>query len=459
MKLTLIKPNLGRMNDRRYIDEGRMEPLQLGVLAALTPPEIEVVLYDDRLEDIPFEEPTDLVAVTVETFTARRAYEISAEYRRRGVPVILGGFHPTLLPEEAAEHADALVLGDAEAVWRQVIEDARRAALQPEYRGEWGTPQSGIIARRDLFRGKGYLPLTLLQFGRGCVNSCEFCAINVFFEGQHRVRPVPEVLEEIAAQKRRRLFFIDDNLLADREAAKELFRALIPLKVHWVSQAAIDMVEDPELMELMMRSGCIGLVVGFESIDPRSLASMGKGLNLSTRGDLAGSDDCAASDDFEFYTEPLRIVREHGLQLWAAFTIGHDHDTPASIERTIEFAIEQKFCFAAFNVLTPYPGTPLYERLAVEGRLLFDGKWWIDPRYRFNDATFLPAHMSPQELTDLGFQARRRFNSPGSIIKRAFDFKTNMRSPLRFGVYLKYNPLFRKEVYKKQGMHLGYEKE
>ena len=176
MKLTLIKPNIGRMEHSLYVDEGRMEPLQLGVLAALTPPDVEVALYDDRMEEIPYDKPTDLVAITVETYTARRAYEISAEFRERGVPVILGGMQPTLIPEETAPHADAIFIGDAETGWAEVIEDARRDRLKPVYRAPVGQPQPGVLTRRDLFEGKGYLPVTLLQFSRGCRFACTFCA-------------------------------------------------------------------------------------------------------------------------------------------------------------------------------------------------------------------------------------------------------------------------------------------
>ena len=174
MKVTLIKPNIGRLEHSLYVDSGRMEPLPLGVLAALTPPDVEVVLYDDRMEQIPYDEPTDLAAITVETFTARRAYEIADEFRRRGVRVILGGMHPTLLPEEAAEHADALYLGDAETLWHQAIDDCRHGRLQSIYRAPAGPPQPGTRTRRDIFRGKGYLPLALLQFSRGCRFECTF---------------------------------------------------------------------------------------------------------------------------------------------------------------------------------------------------------------------------------------------------------------------------------------------
>ncbi len=441
MKLTLIKPNLGRKEHSLYVDEARMEPLQLGVLAALTPPDVEVVLHDDRMEPIPYDDATDLVALTVETFTARRAYEISAEFRQRGVPVIMGGMHPTLLPDEVARHADSVYIGDAEMLWPQVIEDARKGKLQPLYRAKGGIPHPGILPRRDIFQGKGYLPITLLQFGRGCKFECNFCVTSVYFNKTQFRRNIREVIREIEAQERKILFFVDDNILSDFEAAKMLFRELIPLKVLWVSQASLNMTQDRELMDIMVKSGCMGHVMGFESIDPHNLRAMNKAPNLVRK--------------FEGYKPQLEILRDYGLQTWAAFSLGHDHDTVESIDRTIEFAIENKFPFAAFNILIPYPNTPLYRRFESEGRLLYGGRWWLHPEYRFNHAAFQPKTMSPDELTAAGFKARTTFNSPLTIIRRAFDFKTNMRSLLRLTTFLRYAPLFRNEVYKKQGLQLG----
>jgi len=442
MHITLIKPNIGRKEHSLYVDEGRMEPLQLGVLAALTPPEVTVRLADDRMEPIPYDAPTDLAVLTVETFTARRAYEIAAEYRRRGVPVLLGGMHVKLLPEEAAAHADAIYLGDAESHWGEVVSDLGQGRLKPVYHGLVGKPQQYVLTRRDLFRGKGELPLTLLQFSRGCRHRCAFCATSAYFQSSHHVRDVAAVAAEIQAAGKRFFFFVDDNIVSDREAAKALFRALIPLKIRWVSQGGIDMTEDRELMDLMVKSGCLGNVIGFESLRPEALAAMNKGPALALGGQ---------------YRRALAVLRDYGLQTWAAFTLGHDTDTLQDVERTLEFALENKFAFAAFNILMPYPGTPLYEQLRQEGRLLYGGRWWLHPDYRFNHAAFVPRHMTPDQLTEATFKARSAFNSPASILARAFDLKTNMRSPLRLGIYAAYNPLFRKEVFKKQGLRLGLE--
>jgi radical SAM superfamily enzyme YgiQ (UPF0313 family) len=442
MKLTLIKPNIGRLEHSLFVDEARMEPLQLGVIAGLTPPDIEVVLYDDRIEPIPYDDPTDLVAITVETFTARRAYEISAKYRQRGVPVVMGGIHATLLPEEVAAHADAIYIGDAEFLWHKVIADAGNKELCPVYRAEVGPPQPGTKTRRDIFEGKGYLPITLLQFSRGCRFACEFCAVSAYFNKTQYCRSIRETIQEIESQGRRNLFFVDDNLLADHETAKALFRALIPLKINWVSQASIDMTQDHELMDLMVKSGCLGNVIGFESLDPRNLHAMHKAPNL-----LGG---------FQTAYEPqIDILRDYGLQTWAAFTLGHDHDTTESIESVLAFAIKNKFTFAAFNVLMPYPNTPLYERLDKENRLLYDSKWWLHPEYRFNYAAFQPKLMTAEELTQAGLHCRTKFNSIGTIIRRALDPKTNLRSLYRLSIYTMYGKLFRQETFKKHGMRFG----
>lgn len=442
MKLTLIKPNIGRREHGLYVDEGRMEPLQLGILAALTPKEIEVVMYDDRMEQIPYDEPTDIVAITVETFTARRAYEISQEYRNRGVKVIMGGMHVMLIPKEVEQYCDCIIVGDAEPVWQTVLNDFKNGQMKKRYEAvQPECPQMNVMTRRDIFEGKGYLPITLLQFSRGCNHTCSFCASSVYFKAHHYCRPVEDVVAEIKAQKRKLLFFVDDNIVCNHEKAKELFRALIPLKIRWVSQGSMDMLKDEELMRLMVKSGCLGLVIGFESISPQCILEMNKYTNKKA--------------SVSMYEEEVEQLRKWGLQTWAAFTVGHDGDTVESIKATCDFAIKNKFTFAAFNILMPYPNTPLYEKMKSEGRLLYDGKWWLHEDYRFNYASIVPKNMTADELTEISFDCRKRFNSPASIFKRALEPRTNMRTPYRFITYLIYNPLFRKEVFKKQGMRFG----
>ena len=445
MHLTLIKPNIGRMSHSLYVDEGRMEPLQLGVLAGASPDWVDVSIIDDRCEEINYDLKTDLVGITVETYTARRAYEIADEFRRRGVRVVLGGFHVTLIEEEVLPHTDCILTGDAESVWEELLIDAKEGRLKPKYEGRRVDllPQEKVLPRRDLFDKKGYLPLTLLQYGRGCKFACTFCAISSYFKRQHATRNIADVVREIEMQDRKLIFFVDDNLVADFEAAKALFRALIPLKIKWVSQGSIDMVHDRELMELMMESGCLGYVIGFESIEAASLQSMKKAPALVNH-----------VKNFNAYETELAIMREYGVQIWAAFTLGHDYDTPESLYRMLDFAKAHNFCFAAWNILMPYPGTPLYTKMEKEDRLLYDGKWWLHPEYRFNHAAFKPANMTPDELTEICFDIRRQWNSLPSMFRR-FMNPAHMKSMARMAFYWKYNVLFRKEAFKKQGMHFG----
>ncbi len=418
-----------------------MEPLMLGVLAGLTPPGIEIEMFDDRMESISYDQPTDLVAITVETYTARRAYEISAEFRQRGIPVIMGGMHPTLLPDEVSQHADSILLGDAETIWQQIISDAQSGQLKARYDAPPGIAQlDGTQPRRDIYQDRGYLPLSLMQFSRGCRFACNFCAVSQYFNHKHYIRSIEETVAEIEAQERKFIFFVDDNIATDIAMLKALCQALIPLKINWISQATLDITHDAELMGLMAESGCLGHVMGFESINQESLRDAKKSPNIS---------------HFNHFEREVKILRNHGMQTWAAFTLGYDHDTIDSIRATMAFALKNRFTFAAFNILMPYPNTPLYNSLKAQGRLLYDGQWWLHPEYRFNQAAFVPKNMSADELTEVCHDIRKQFNSIPSMLYRFSDIKTNLRSLWRASSYWRYATLFRKEVYKKHWMRFG----
>lgn len=433
MKITFIRPNLA---DIRSADA--MEPLVFAILAGLTPPDVETVLYDERLEAIPYDESTDLVALTVETYNARRAYQIATQFRRRGVPVVLGGYHPTFLPDEALQFADAVVIGDAEGLWPQVVEDARRKRLRQIYRQPDYPPLGGVRPDRRIFRGKRYAPAALVQYGRGCRFACEFCSIHAFYGFNLRQRPVSEVVAEIEASQRRHIFLVDDNIFVDVPKAKALFRALIPLKIRWSCQVSIDVAQDEELLQLMEQSGCTTAVIGFESLNEHNLAQMKKRWNLKY-GD---------------YSTSVQRFRDHGIMIYGSFVFGYDHDTPDSFKRSVEFAIRSNFYLANFNPLTSMPGAKLYERLRAEGRLIYD-RWWLAPDYTYGQATFHPRGMTAEQLTAGCFQARQQFNRYKSILKRALDFKTNCRDPYRLGLHLASNIVSRNEILQKQGMQLG----
>jgi radical SAM superfamily enzyme YgiQ (UPF0313 family) len=209
MKITFIKPNMGRMMTGSYVDEGRMEPLQIGILAGLTPEDISIAFYDDRMEDIPYTEQTDLVMITVETFTAKRSYEIAKIYRKKGIPVVMGGMHVTLIPDEVSEYADTIVIGDAEPIWAHLLEDAQNGKLKSVYQSTFGhEPQQGFFPNREIFKNKGYLPISLMQFSRGCVNGCRFCASSVYFKKNQYCRSIESVVEEIKVQKLKLIFLL-----------------------------------------------------------------------------------------------------------------------------------------------------------------------------------------------------------------------------------------------------------
>ena len=441
MTLALIRPHIGVGEAGEYIVEGRMEPLQLGVIAALTPGDVTIEMYDDRMEAIPYERAPDLVGITVETFTAKRAYEISARYRACGSRVVLGGMHPTLQPEEAACHADAILLGDAEGAWPRLIADFRDGRLQPRYATAAGqAPQAGLPVRRDIFRGKGYLPLSLVQFGRGCRYACDFCACSAYFAARCSWRDPEEVALEVASLPGRNILFTDDNIAADPVRLAALVEQLAPLRIRWGAQASIDIARQPRLLARAAASGCVGFTIGFESLDGEALRAMNKRHNLGASAR---------------YAEEIARFRDAGLMLWGTFTIGHDADQPDTARRCVELAVENRLFYATFNLLTPYPGTPLYDRLAREGRLLFDGKWWLHPDYRLNHAVHVPARMSPEELTESCDAAEAAFHSLRSVARRALDTRTNARSPARLAITVGYNLLFRREGRRRRALRLG----
>jgi radical SAM superfamily enzyme YgiQ (UPF0313 family) len=253
---------------------------------------------------------------------------------------------------------------------------------------------------RSVFRGKDYLPIRLVQFGRGCPRACEFCAVRAFYGGAVRHRPVEAVVEELRAGGARRVFFVDDNLLADRDAFRRLLEAITPLGLRWSSQMDLSIANDPELLGLAQRSGCQSLIIGFESLNEGNLRQMGKAWNRA-----AG------------FEGRLARIRRAGIMVYGTFLFGYDEDDPGSFKRTLEFALRQRFFIANFNPLQPFPGTPLYERLQKQGRLVYD-RWWMEPGYRWHEALVRPRDMTAAQLTEGCRWARERFHSLRGIARR-----------------------------------------
>ncbi len=437
MKIMLIMPGVGRKKETTYVKTWTMEPLMIAQIASLTPDDVELVFYDDRLEQIPYEEDCDLVALTVETYTAKRAYAIASRFKKRGIPVVMGGYHPTLLPEEVSERADAVVIGEAEGVWQQIIEDAQKKKLKKYYR-EPVPSLSGYFPERSIYEGKDYIHLSLIESARGCAFSCEFCAISQFYSNTYKARPIEDFIKEIRDSEENRFFIIDDNIVADVSRTKALFRAVAPLGIKWVGQASLQIALDDELLTLMKKSGCVALLIGFESLNTANLKKMNKSWN----------------QQYGTYEDLVRKINDHGIGIYATFLVGYDHDTNESLERTFEFAVRSKFLFAAFNHLLPFPGTKVYERLKGEGRLIKE-KWWLSSDYRYGDYAFRPHHHEPEELAAMCEKFRKQFFSCASIFKRATNFRANLQSPMIALVYFMQNFLAEKEVEKKMRIPLG----
>lgn len=429
LKVTLVYPSMGEK-----MRAAQLEPLTMAALAGLTPKNISLSFWDDRIEDIPYHEPTDLAAITVHTFTAKRAYEIAAEFRQRNVPVVLGGFHVSFMPEEALEYADAVVIGEAEELWPLVLKDVRNGTLQKIYRTEQISSLQGLRYRREIFNGKRYLPVSLVEFGRGCPSACTFCSVSVFFQQRKRCRPVSEVLEEIRTLPHKNILFVDDNLVGDREKARELFHALTPLKKSWNAQTAIEITEDDELLQLAADSGCYGLMIGFESLQERNLRQMGKSPEYNRPN----------------YERSIRKIHGLGIKICASFLFGYDYDTRDSLDSTLAFAMEKKFLLGFFCHLTPFPGTAFYALLESQKRLKWD-KWWLSPGYRWGDVVFEPKNCSARELSEWCQRTRRMFYGSSGIMRRML-LKANRKSLL---TSLALNFSIRREVFEKQGFLLG----
>jgi radical SAM superfamily enzyme YgiQ (UPF0313 family) len=441
MRLTLVHPCIGRRRNEPYIRSWQMEPLAPATLAGLTPrDDVDIRFYDDRTERIPFDEPTDLVALSVETYTARRSYEIASEYRRRGVPVVMGGFHPTLVPDEAREYAESIVIGEAENLWPQVIDDFRNGRLHETYRQSGRPSLARTRPDRSIFAGKRYLPVGLVEAGRGCHFRCEFCAIQSYFSNTQTRRPIEEIIDEVRRIRKPLIFFVDDNITSNMDEAKEFFRALIPLKIRWVSQASINAAHDEEFLRLIKASGCQGLLIGFESLNPDNLRRMRKSFNMMHGG----------------YARALENLRRHRIRLYVTFILGYDEDGGDTLEETLAFAQRHKFYIVAFNHLTPFPGTPLYDRLRAEGRLLYD-RWWLDPGYRYGMVPFTPRGMTAADVERRCIEARQRFYAYTSILRRSLDFEVNSRTFFMWTHFFSINLLFRSEVLQRKRFPLGDE--
>jgi radical SAM superfamily enzyme YgiQ (UPF0313 family) len=384
MKIALISPKgpLYRHRGGIFRRSLRYQPLTLTTLAALVPEELHahIALYDEGIEDVPQSLDADLVGMTVITGTAKRAYELADRFRAQGRAVVLGGPHVTLVPEEATAHADAVVVGYAEDVWPALLRDFSRGALRQEYRQapDFSLERPDMpFARRDLFDGRSFLTQAVFEATRSCAHDCEFCVAPTAWGRRQFQKPVSWVVEDIRRVGKKRILFVDLNLVSDATYARALFAALVPLRVRWFGLSTVLIAHDRELLELMARSGCRGLLLGLETVTPGSLQDAKKKFN-------SGVD----------YRTLIGDLHALGIAIQGCFVFGLDHDTLEVFDTTVQFAIDAGIDLPRFAVLTPFPSTPLYLRLTEQGRIL-TRDWEL---YDGQHVVFRPLNMSPRDL-------------------------------------------------------------
>ncbi len=427
MKIRLIDPAY----DHPYISHSQkviktiwFAHLTLTTLAALTPSDVEVKITDENVEPIDFEEDVDLVGITGMVMHAPRVYQIAERFRERGIPVVIGGPHASSLPMEAKQHSDAVVIGEAEMVWKDLIEDLKKDSLRPFYKADRFCSMKGLPHPRiDLLRKDAYMTINCIQTTRGCPYQCDFCYVTHFFGKTYRLRPIEEVIEEVKRLEGDFIIFVDDNIAGNIAYAKELFKKLKPLGKKWASQASITITRDTELLRLAAESGCVSLFLGIESLSAENLKDVNKTFNKVYQFDDA-----------------IKAIHEHDIMILAGFIFGLDHDDEGVFERTLKFCERNRIELPSFFILTPLPGTSLFQKMEAEGRLLH--KDWA----QYNGATvvFRPKLMKEDTLQK-GFNwVCKEAYSWGSIFKRVFHpqqrFYTRVLSNMAYRSIAKRTP-------------------
>jgi radical SAM superfamily enzyme YgiQ (UPF0313 family) len=410
MKVALISPKgpLYRSSGGIFKKSLRYQPLTLTTLAALAPEDldIEFELLDEGIGEVPLDMNADLVGMTVITGSSTRAYELAAHFRRRGIKVVLGGPHVTLMPDEAQTHADSICVGYAEESWPELLRDFSLGTMQPRYSQAPDFKLTRLpFPKRELLDGRRFLTQAVFEATRACGHECEFCVAPAAWGRKQFQKPVDHVVEDIRRVGARRIIFIDLNLVSDRSYARELFEALVPLGIRWFGLATSLIGRDPKLMELMARSGCAGLLIGFETVTEGGLADINKRFN-----------------DPALYRGLVEDLHRLGISIQGCFVFGNDHDQLDVFEKTAQFVIETGIDLPRFAILTPFPGTPLFRRLDSEGRIL-TRNWEL---YDGQHVVFQPLHMSPRELQEGHERAWKAVYAYSAIARRLAKSRTQL---------------------------------
>jgi radical SAM superfamily enzyme YgiQ (UPF0313 family) len=417
-KLLLVLPR----NDRGYwggvskSGKAGFVRLSLPAIATLTPSHWDVEILDARTTQVDYDQKVDLVGMTAFTAEAPSAYEVADGFRKKGVKVVFGGIHASALPEEALQHADSVVVGEAETLWNQVIEDFEKDEMKSIYRSE-NLPElhDMEIKRRELLDRSVYASFYSLQATRGCPYNCEYCAVTAFFGNKFRTRPIAEVIEEIRGFDSNDFFFLDDNITGKPGYAKELFRELIPMNKTWGGQTSINFAKDEELLSLYARSGGKYAFIGFESLNESNLKKMNKSWN-SPNG----------------YKEAIKKIHNAGINVIGSFIFGLDDDDTSVFQRTYDFIMENNIDAPQFHILTPFPGTRLYKAMDEQGRIT-DRDW---AKYHTGEVIFQPKMMTAEELQKGYWWSYHKAYQLSSMLKRCLRSPRNL--VYRVGVNLSY---------------------
>jgi len=411
MKVLLISPGKDAHYAKRLGLAFKLPPLGLATVAGLTKPGIDIHFLDEHIEEINYDEKADIVGISIITTVAPRAYRIADEFMKRGVKVVLGGVHPSVVPEEASLHADSVVIGEAEGSWERLIEDYEKTGKIAKFYSNEKRPDITKLVepRRDLYKKGAYITNNTFQITRGCPFACSFCSVSNFFGRTYRSRPVDQVIKAIRDSKAKFCGFVDDNIVGNKEYSKRFFEELIPLKVKWVGQASTTIANDENLLRLAKKSGCMGLFIGFESVSELSIQEMTKSHNIKMN-----------------FEEVVKKLHDNGIIVLGAFVFGLDNDTKDIFPRTLDFVMKAKLDLVQFTPLTPLPGTATHKKLTEEGRII-DENW---KHYDIQRVVFKPKNMTAEELQAGCDKIWRDFYSGSNIVKRLlhpnFDFFTNI---------------------------------
>src|ERR1051326_2472391 len=413
MKIVLITPNnpynifrvpqmfrvAGRLSPWMQVEARAAYPgLNLAIIAAITPPDIEVRIVDESVEPIDFDCDADLVGITGMTNMANVGYRIADEFRRRGKKVVMGGVHVTVCPDEAQQHADSVVVGEAEPIWRELLDDFAHSRLKPRYRSPSLFDMKGYgVPRRDLLNSKMYLFPSTVETGRGCPFDCDFCSVSRTAGRSYRFRPTEEVLEDIASLKNKWVFFVDDIINGHRQHALELFRALKGKGLKWAAQATVMIARDSELLDAAVESGCRGLFIGFETFSSPNFKKLGKPGNWRER-----------------FFAACEALHQRNVSIWGGFVFGLDTDTLEGLRETVKLAAEARLEFAQFSKLTPLPGTAQWKQFEAEPRTPES----YCSLFNFQQVCYRPKQIPADELNRCANEAWHEFYSNANIVRR-----------------------------------------